>query len=1275
MCGAQAAKAQTVTFAGTQRPLGSGFSAPFGVAVDGSGDVFVADTNNGLVREILAVNGSIPPISSATIITLGSGFSSPQGVAVDGSGNVFVADSGNNAVKEILAVNGSIPATPTINILGSGFTNPTGVAVDISGNVFVADSGNNAVKVMLAVAGSIPANPTINILGAGFFHPAGIAVDKSDDVFLTDTDNGLVRVIPGTGGGTPPPPTTVVVTLGGGFGTPTGIAVDGSGDVFVGDSGNGAVYEILAVGGTIPVTNQTVVTVGGGFAPNGVAVDGVGNVFVADTGNSQIEQVPPPNVNFGSINVCPAGQSSPAPCSGTITLTYNITASGTLGTPQVLTFGTPNLDFTLAGGNTCTGAVTEGTTCAVTVNFAPSAPGARKGAVQIVDGSGNLLASTDVYGMGIAAAIAFSPSAQAGIGSGFVGPAAMAVDGNGNLFVADFSNAAVEEVLAAGGYTTVKVLGGGFFFGGPEGLALDGNGNVFVTDYTNAAVYEILAAGNYTTVVPLASGFTFDGPSGIGVDGNGNVFVTDFSSGSVDEILAAGGYSTVIQLAKSFTFGAPNGMAIDGSGNVFLADSSNSAVYEILAANNYTTVVSLGSGFGAPLAVAVDAGGNVFATDVAFTTPLEILAAGNYTTVVPLGSGFATPSGVAVDARGDVFVSDPGAPSVQVIERSQIPAFSFATTNAGSTSSDSPKAAQFQNIGNQPLTGTAQNDTVDFTVVTGPGTVPDCDGVLSLSPGAECNASFTFTPQSGGPLASTFTLSDNALNGNPATQAIQLSGTGTGTAAAPQIGGISPNYGAPASLIMITGNNFGATRGNGGVTVGGALSYVISWSNTLISIQVPSKAATGDIVVTTSGTASNGAPFTFFPYPAITGFSVASGPVGAPVTITGTGLMDGGGNGAVTFNGTPAAILSQTSTSIQVNVPAGATTGPVRVHANGNTVTGPTFTVTGSQTISGISPNYGSPAALIKITGTNFGAAQGSNSVTVGGAPSFVISWSNTAISIQVPSKAATGNIVVNAGGGSSNGAPFTFFPYPAIAGLSATSGPIGTPVTITGTGLMDGGGNGTVTFNGTAATILSQSSTSIQVNVPPGATSGPVRVHANGNTVTGPTFTVTVPQIAGISPNYGSPAALIKITGANFGATQGSSKVTVSGAPAYVLSWSDTAISIQVPSNAATGNIAVAAGGLSSNGLAFTFYPYPAVTGLSPTSAPIGTPVTITGAGLMDGGGNGTVTFNGTPATILSQSATSIQVNVPAGTTTGPIRVHANGNTVTSPINFTAAP
>ncbi|HEY9072701.1 MAG TPA: NHL repeat-containing protein, partial [Desulfobaccales bacterium] len=128
--------------------LGTGFSYPAGVAVDASGNVFVADTSHGAVKEIVAAGGY------TTVNTLSSGFNNPRGVAVDGSGNVFVADWSSSGVKEMVAVNGSIPASsPTILALGSGFDLPTGVAVDGSGDVFVADRGSNKVKEMVAVNG------------------------------------------------------------------------------------------------------------------------------------------------------------------------------------------------------------------------------------------------------------------------------------------------------------------------------------------------------------------------------------------------------------------------------------------------------------------------------------------------------------------------------------------------------------------------------------------------------------------------------------------------------------------------------------------------------------------------------------------------------------------------------------------------------------------------------------------------------------------------------------------------------------------------------------------------------------------------------------------------------------------------------------------------------------------------------------------------------------------------------------------------------------------
>src|SRR3982074_87688 len=163
---APSAEAQTAHFSWAISTLGSGFNSPKGVAVDASGNIFVADTGNNAVKEILAASGYI------TINTLGTGFSSPVGIAVDASGNVFVADTGNNAVKKILAANG------TVTTLGIGFSSPSGVAVDATGNVFVADTGNNAVKEILAT------NGTVNTLAGAFLQPTDVSLDASGNVFV-----------------------------------------------------------------------------------------------------------------------------------------------------------------------------------------------------------------------------------------------------------------------------------------------------------------------------------------------------------------------------------------------------------------------------------------------------------------------------------------------------------------------------------------------------------------------------------------------------------------------------------------------------------------------------------------------------------------------------------------------------------------------------------------------------------------------------------------------------------------------------------------------------------------------------------------------------------------------------------------------------------------------------------------------------------------------------------------------------------------------------------
>jgi sugar lactone lactonase YvrE len=165
--------------------LGGGFDSPFGIAVDGAGNVYTSDDNTSVVSEILATDGVVSSTSAA--VRIGTGFLNPTGLAVDGAGNVFVADTGNNAIKEILAVNGTPSANSIVISVGSGFNGPQGVAVDAAGNVYVADAGNSSVKEIVAMGGAVSPNSSVATLGSGFSIPISVAVDAAGNVFVADT--------------------------------------------------------------------------------------------------------------------------------------------------------------------------------------------------------------------------------------------------------------------------------------------------------------------------------------------------------------------------------------------------------------------------------------------------------------------------------------------------------------------------------------------------------------------------------------------------------------------------------------------------------------------------------------------------------------------------------------------------------------------------------------------------------------------------------------------------------------------------------------------------------------------------------------------------------------------------------------------------------------------------------------------------------------------------------------------------------------------------------
>ncbi len=730
------AHAQSITFAGAQTYVGSGLSGPWGVAVDGAGDVFIADTLSSRVVEIPAGGGP-----QTTVLV--SGLNHPYGVAVDGAGDVFIADETNNQVVEVPAGGG--PQTT----VGSGLNAPYGVAVDGKGDVFIADTGNN--RVVEVPAGGGPQTT----VGSGLHSAYGVAVDGAGDVFIADYASNQVVEVPAGGG----PQTTV----GSGLSEPLGVAVDGAGDVFIADNNASQVVEVPAGGGPQ-------ITVGSGLSyPSGVAVDGGGDVFIAGTSLNHVVEVQRVAVNLGNVNVCPAGQTSPAPCSQTTTLNYNVEAATTFGTIRVVTQGTPNLDFTLSSGSNCTGTVSAGSTCNVNVTFSPLAPGGRMGAVQLADNLGNLLATTMVPGQGQGPAIAFGPGAQTYVGSGLSGPWGVAVDGAGDVFIADTQSSRVVKVPAGGGPQTT--VGSGL--NRPYGVAVDGAGDVFIADETNNQVVEVPAGGGPQTTV----GSGLNAPYGVAVDGKGDVFIADTGNNRVVEVPAGGGPQTTVGSGLHSAYG----VAVDGAGDVFIADYASNQVVEVPAGGGPQTTV--GSGLSEPLGVAVDGAGDVFIADNNASQVVEVPAGGG--PQITVGSGLSYPSGVAVDGGGDVFIAGTSLNHVVEVQRAQPPTLSFASTMAGSTSSDSPQSVTIQNVGNQPLNAVTPGLVIggpNFLQVAGSGTPADCTSSFSLAPGATCNLSISFEPQSVGNLTAAATFTDNAFNKiPPASQSIGLQGIGQAT--------------------------------------------------------------------------------------------------------------------------------------------------------------------------------------------------------------------------------------------------------------------------------------------------------------------------------------------------------------------------------------------------------------------------------------------------------------------------------------------------------------
>lgn len=538
----------------TQKAIAGYFANPLGVAIDASGNVFVADNGHNSIREIPYSGGSY-----GAPITLGSGFSFPYAVATDANGNVFVADAGNNAIKEIPYNGGSYGhpisvasgfLTPT-QVLQGGFC-PTGVAVspsgsvfavcnsdldeipfhggsygtpvtvvsgvgflglalDAKGNVFVADAGANAVY-------EVPSNGSGYgapiPLGSGFNYPEGVALDADGDVFVSDIGSQTVKEIPFSGGSYGAP-ITVASAFGNSLGSPlqqvAGLAVDTNSNLFVAGASNNAVWEVPHNGSTYGTPFAVGSEIG---TPAGFAVDANDNLFVADVTNRAIQEIPYSNGYHTPITIGPG-----------------------LGDLISVTV-TPN-------GNVIAAESTSADLFAI-----PFSGGVYQMPGKLADRSGNVI---DLYG----------------------DAPCLATDANDDLFfVLDngMNDQPIEELqFSAGQYQSSAQKLATVGIGGCSGIAVDSKQNVFVTN--NGVVYEFpFSSGSYGAAITLNAG---SGEfRGMAVDANGDVFVADSMNQVVTELpLTNGSYGSPITLGSGFN--GPFSVAMGHNGQLFVVDQGN----------------------------------------------------------------------------------------------------------------------------------------------------------------------------------------------------------------------------------------------------------------------------------------------------------------------------------------------------------------------------------------------------------------------------------------------------------------------------------------------------------------------------------------------------------------------------------------------------------------------------------------------------------------------------------------------------------------------------
>jgi uncharacterized protein (TIGR03437 family) len=545
----------------------------------------------------------------------------------------------------------------------AALNSPYGLAVDRAGNLYIADLLNGRIRVMgpdgrirtVAGGGTAPVAMTgTAALEATLRSPRNVAVDAAGNVFISEFDGHRIfrltpdgRIAPYAGTGVSGP-ATEGAALTSTFSFPAGLLVDLAGNLYVADSSNHAIRRITSGW----VANFQIRAAGLLNLPTGIAMDASGNLIVACSGFDQALRISP----LGNVEIVgPGARDVAADAAGNLYLlsgnsVYKISPTGAA---TVIAGSSPQ--FRGDGG------AANQALLSLPSDIKPD----RNGGWLIADAANHRIRRvapngviSTIAGTGVAGfAGDQGPATQARLSN----PQSVAVDNDGNIYVADTDNHRIRRISPAGVITTVAGIGVAGFNGNlrpalgaqlnhPAGLTFDSLGWLIISDTGNHRVCRLLPSGVLVAIAGTgAAGFAGDGgaatdarlnlPRGLATDAQDNLYVADSGNYRVRRITRSGSISTYAgngrmgftgdgQRATDASFTNVLGLAVDAAGNLFVSDADNSRIRRISAAGIVTTIAgsgmrgfagdggaALNARFDDPLGIAIDSSGAILVAD------------------------------------------------------------------------------------------------------------------------------------------------------------------------------------------------------------------------------------------------------------------------------------------------------------------------------------------------------------------------------------------------------------------------------------------------------------------------------------------------------------------------------------------------------------------------------------------------------------------------------------------------------------------------------------